>query len=215
VLSYGVVAAFLSTRAFSTVLSQEELMTQLRTTNARAEDALTELRNAHQALAHQAATDSLTGASNRREFLSRTEIEIARATRTGAPLSILALDLDHFKQTNDRYGHQVGDELLKMFVAQIKMLLRPSDLMGRFGGDEFVIALPGTTRDVAASIGERYRSELEDNVKIAQDPNAKVSMCIGVAEFGLDGNTLEACLRIADERLYRAKGAGRNRVVAF
>lgn len=215
ILSYGVVTAFFTTRAFSTILRQEELMNQLRTTNARAEHALMELRKAHEALEHQAATDPLTGAANRREFLARTGIEIARSVRTGEPLSILALDLDHFKHTNDRFGHHAGDALLMMLVDQMKTILRPGDLIGRFGGDEFLIALPGTTRDAATVIGERCRSQLEENVKIAQEPGATVSMCIGVAEFGLDGNTLEACLKIADERMYRAKVAGRNRVVAF
>ncbi|PUA16494.1 diguanylate cyclase [Glaciimonas sp. PCH181] len=214
VLSYGVVTAFFTTRAFSTVLRQEELVNQLRTTNARAENALMELRDAHQALAHQAATDPLTGAANRREFLSRIEIEIARSIRTGDPLSFLALDLDHFKHTNDRFGHQAGDTILTMLVVQMKIILRPSDMIGRFGGDEFIIALPSTTRDEAIIIGERCRSQFEDNVKIVQEPGAKVSMCIGVAEFGRDGNTLEACLKVADERLYRAKVEGRNRVIA-
>lgn len=215
VLSYGVVTAFFTTRAFSTVLRQEELVNQLRTTNALAENALMELRDAHQALAHQAATDPLTGAANRREFLTRIEIEITRSARTGEPLSVLALDLDHFKHTNDRFGHQAGDTILMMLVVQMKMILRPSDMIGRFGGDEFIIALPSTTRDEAVIIGERCRRQFEDNVKIVQEPGAKVSMCIGVAEFGIDGDTLETCLKVADERLYRAKVEGRNRVVAF
>ncbi|MFC5474868.1 GGDEF domain-containing protein [Paraherbaspirillum soli] len=214
-LSYGVVSAYLTTRAFSTVLSQEELMAQLRMSNARTESALAELRATHEQLEHQAATDWLTGAANRRDFLARTDVEISRAARTGAPLSLLALDLDHFKHINDRYGHQAGDDLLKKFVSQMTTILRPSDIIGRFGGDEFVIALPDTTREVAANIGERCRIQLENNVKIVQDPRVKFGMCIGVAEFGLDGNTLEQCLSIADERLYRAKEAGRNQVVAM
>jgi two-component system, cell cycle response regulator len=115
-LSYGVVQAFHTTRSFSTIYSQEELMARLAEAMARTESALQERQRTNQKLEYLAATDPLTGVANRRQFMERVEAEIARVKRGGAPFSLLALDLDHFKAINDSYGHQAGDEVLRRFV---------------------------------------------------------------------------------------------------
>lgn len=213
-LSYGVAQAFLTTRAFSTVYSHEEWTGQLEAAKERAEKALSKLQFANQELERLAATDPLTGAANRREFMARTHAELARANRTDSPLCVLALDLDHFKNVNDHYGHQVGDEVLKAFVNVVKSELRPSDVMGRMGGEEFMILLPEITLDAAQATAERLRQIIEKHVTIVKDDTVQVTTSIGVAQFGVDGTTQQECFNTADQRLYRAKQIGRNRVVA-
>ncbi len=115
-LSYGVVQAFHTTRSFATIYSQEEWMARLAAAMGRTESALQALKRTNQKLEHLAATDPLTGAANRRTFMRRIEAEIASAKREGESFSLLALDLDNFKAVNDRYGYQVGDEVLQGFV---------------------------------------------------------------------------------------------------
>jgi hypothetical protein len=136
-LSYGVVQAFRTTRSFSTIYSQEELMARLSEAVSRTENALLELKRTNQTLEHLAATDPLTSAANRRQFMEHIEAEIGRVKRGGTPFSLLALDLDNFKSINDRYGHQVGDDILKEFVQKSLDAIRPYDGVARVGGEEF------------------------------------------------------------------------------
>ena len=214
-LSYGVVQAFRTTRSFSTIYTQEELMARLADAMARTESALQELQRTNHKLEHLAATDPLTGAANRREFFQRVEAEIARAKQGGAPFSLLALDLDHFKLINDSYGHQVGDEVLRGFVQKCLDTIRPYDGVARVGGEEFMVLLPRAAIDAARSIAERVRGAVATEVFYTVTGRAvAVTVSVGVIEFGRDGDTMDTLLRVADERLYRAKHNGRNRVVA-
>jgi len=214
-LSYGVVQAFRTTRSFSTIYTQEELMARLADAMARTESALQELQRTNHKLEHLAATDPLTGAANRREFFQRVEAEIARAKRGGAPFSLLALDLDHFKLINDSYGHQVGDEVLRGFVQKCLDAIRPYDGVARVGGEEFMVLLPRAALDAARSIAERVRGAVATEVFYTVTGRAvAVTVSVGVIEFGRDGDTIDTLLRVADERLYQAKHNGRNRVVA-
>jgi two-component system cell cycle response regulator len=214
-LSYGVVQAFRTTRSFSTIYTQEELMARLADAMARTESALQELQRTNHKLEHLAATDPLTGAANRREFFQRVEAEIARAKRGGAPFSLLALDLDHFKLINDSYGHQVGDEVLRGFVQKCLDTIRPYDGVARVGCEEFMVLLPRAALDAACSIAERVRGAVATEVFYTVTGRAvAVTVSVGVIEFGRDGDTIDTLLRVADERLYRAKHNGRNRVVA-
>jgi two-component system, cell cycle response regulator len=214
-LSYGVVEAFRTTRSFSTIYSQEELTARLAEAMARTESALEELRRTNQKLEHLAATDPLTGAANRRQFVESVEAEIVRARRGGAPFSLLALDLDNFKAINDLYGHQIGDEVLRRFVQTCLEAIRPYDGVARVGGEEFMVLLPQSLLEAARTIGERVRAAIARSAFEAGIGRlVEVTVSIGVSQFGRDGDTIDTLLRVADERLYRAKHQGRNCVVA-
>lgn len=214
-LSYGVVQAFRTTRSFATIYSQEELMTRLADAMARTENALQELKRTNQKLERLAATDPLTGVANRRQFIEQVEAEIARAKRDGAPFSLLALDIDHFKTINDSHGHQVGDDILRGFVQKCLDAIRPYDGVARVGGEEFMVLLPQTALTVGQSIGERIREAIAGSAFAVQSGQAiPLTVSIGVSQFGRDGDTIDDILRAADERLYRAKHQGRNRVIA-
>ncbi len=200
VLSYGVIQAFHTTRAFSTVYSQTEMMRQLEEANVR--------------LAELAATDPLTGVANRRHFLAHFTEELARRERSGESLALLVMDIDHFKQVNDRHGHAAGDVTLVAFAGRTRELLRPADLMGRIGGEEFCVLLPGVGREQAALVASRIREAMDNHPVSTSGAVLSVTVSIGVAEFGTDGESIESLMRTADERLYRAKAEGRNRVVS-
>lgn len=158
-------------------------------------------------------TDPLTGLANRREFVARLEDEWARATRTGQPMSLVSIDVDRFKQYNDRYGHSAGDQCLKTVAGVIgRVACRHSDLAARPGGEEFALLLPGTPPGSAAIVAERLRAMVEAD-SAASELAHSVTVSIGVAAIDpADGETIEKLMRCADEALYRAKAAGRNRV---
>jgi diguanylate cyclase (GGDEF)-like protein len=163
-----------------------------------------------------ARTDSLTGCSNRRSFLETLEIEMLRAKRSAKTFSVLALDLDHFKTINDRYGHPGGDQALCQFVAIVGACIRPFDCLARMGGEEFAILLPETSVDAASAIAERTRMAVAAAVVQMPAEAAGMTVSIGVAQWRLDGpDTLEALLARADKALYEAKRAGRNQVRAM
>lgn len=214
-LSYGVVKAFLTTRSFSTIYSQEELMTRLAESVARTERALQELKHSNQTLERLAATDPLTGASNRRHFIEQLEIEIARFKRSGVPFSVVALDLDNFKLINDRYGHHVGDDVLKEFVQKCRDAIRPYDSVARVGGEEFMVLLPQTLLEAGHVVAERLRISIaSSSFESGLERLNAITVSSGVSQSGRDGDTIDAILRVADGRLYRAKDQGRNRVIA-
>ena len=213
-LSYGVIQAFLTTGSFTRVYSQVELIEQIQTEKARTVDALLKLQRTHEKLEVIAATDSLTGCANRREFEARGMAEVARAKRSGAHLSFVTIDLDHFKQINDRHGHRAGDEVLKAFVALVKGTLRPSDLVGRIGGEEFAIILPDTPLEGAIIAAERLRLLIESEVVTFSEAHIRFTASLGVAQYSLDGDTYESVIETADSRMYRAKQEGRNRMIA-
>lgn len=198
VLSFGIVRAFHTTRAFATVYSEQELMRRLQDANER--------------LQHLATTDSLTGAANRRKFFERLDEEQARRKRSGAALSLLALDVDHFKQVNDTYGHAAGDLALKTLVARIRDIVRGSDLVSRFGGEEFLVLLPGNNLEQAAHVAERIRHALGNAPIVAANEAFSISVSIGVSQMQADDDTHRFVQR-ADQCLYKAKQQGRNRVV--
>ena len=162
------------------------------------------------ALEQLATTDVLTGALNRRRFLELAEQELARAARYRHPLCLAMLDLDHFKSINDRFGHAAGDEALRAVTDVVRSGLRTVDLLGRYGGEELMVALPETGRDAAIVALERIRTE----VSLLRLRSVDATVCVsgGLVEM-LDGESLEAGLRRADAALYEAKRAGRNRVI--
>ena len=213
-LSYGVVLSFHTTRSFASIYSQEELMANIASAAVRTEQALKELQFAHSELERLAATDALTGVFNRRQFMLSVKVEIARAKRENTPLSLLALDLDKFKVVNDTYGHLAGDEVLKAAAKAFIAHVRPTDIIARIGGEEFVVLLPKVALGGASNVAERIRGAIEALAVPSGEHIIRPTVSIGVAQFGADGEELELVLAAGDKRLYIAKEAGRNRVIA-
>lgn len=157
-----------------------------------------------------AQTDHLTGAATRRSFCFEVEKAIAQYRRNRTPAALVMLDIDHFKSINDIYGHPSGDLVLQTVVRQLGSQLRPSDVLGRLGGEEFGILLLDTDLAVAAEIAERSRALLESSACV-HDPLPHVTASFGVAVVGPDSMSLQRWITNADEALYEAKRAGRNR----
>ena len=176
---------------------------------------ITELRKAISALEILARIDGLTGLYNRRYFLERVTQELKRAKRHYQPLTICLLDLDHFKHINDSYGHQVGDLVLSSVSQEIQQLVRGTDLIGRYGGEEICIALPLTGNDGGKELAERIRVQIASlSFKAPRDGAFQITCSIGLATLQAN-DTIESLLKHADDCLYQAKQAGRNQVCSF
>jgi two-component system cell cycle response regulator len=162
-----------------------------------------------------AITDPLTGLYNRRYLDAHLNSAVARAAETDKPVCVLIFDIDHFKHINDTFGHDCGDDVLKDFAERLRRGVRGIDLVARLGGEEFVLIMPETDADFAQSVAERLRSDVENAPFINRSgENLTVTVSIGVAEWRGRTDTAEALLKRADQALYAAKRAGRNRVVA-
>jgi diguanylate cyclase (GGDEF)-like protein len=177
-----------------------------------------ELRRRHSAeqeLAQLAATDGLTGLANRRTLDQTLNLEWARAQRSGHALSVLMIDVDHFKAFNDKHGHQLGDETLTAVASVIKNnIRRPGDLAARYGGEEFAVVLPETDSNGASRIAESIRAAVEQAESFNTDDSA-ITVSIGLSTWsGAFEGSPEALVFAADKALYQAKYSGRNRVVA-
>jgi diguanylate cyclase (GGDEF)-like protein/PAS domain S-box-containing protein len=164
-------------------------------------------------LRSQAMTDELTGLRNRRAFFLHGEEEVRRARRYQAPLALLMLDLDRFKQVNDTCGHDAGDRVLAGVAAALRQNMREIDIIGRLGGEEFCILLPNTPGQAAAGLAERLRRSVAELEFPFSGAALRVTVSIGVSELGPGRETLEAMLREADAAMYRAKSQGRDRVL--
>ena len=175
-----------------------------------------ELVMAREALRDQATFDATTGAYNRGAIIDLLEREVSRSHRDSRPLSVLMCDLDHFKQVNDTFGHQVGDKVLIEATARLHDGVRHYDRVGRYGGEEFLIILPGCSAENAAFLADRLRQAIAGQVMDTDQGPVSVTCSFGVATYDalaeappVDGDTL---IRVADQALYAAKGHGRNRV---
>jgi two-component system cell cycle response regulator len=168
------------------------------------------LVDAQRELRRQALTDPLTHIMNRRAILMRLSEEMARAPRQGLPLSIGSMDIDHFKGVNDEHGHASGDRVLQTVVDRALKALRPYDALGRIGGEEFLIVMPGVGPRDAQVVLERIRNIVRGNPIEVSGQALTVTVSIGGAV--IQGETMDELLNRADEALYRAKGSGRDRV---
>jgi diguanylate cyclase (GGDEF)-like protein/PAS domain S-box-containing protein len=174
---------------------------------------VTEQKLLEERLRELATQDELTGLYNRRHFVELAEAEVARARRTGTPLSLAMLDIDHFKAVNDVFGHPVGDLALRELARSMRETLRTSDVPARIGGEEFVVLLTDTALEGALSVTERLRERVgRAEVAAGAERVARFTVSAGVAELAM-GERLDGLLARADEALYRAKEDGRNRTV--
>jgi diguanylate cyclase (GGDEF)-like protein len=166
-------------------------------------------------LHRDARTDSLTGLNNRRAMLERGRVEMKRAKRTATPVSVILCDLDHFKNINDRYGHETGDTALVKTALVLRSALRESDALGRWGGEEFMAILPATDANGAYEVAERMRLAIERTTFDGHQEGATISLGVATS-LSLEDPVFEwdLMLKEADQRLYRAKHEGRNRVVS-
>ena len=168
---------------------------------------------AHDRLERLAAIDPLTDTYNRRFGLSRLKEEFSRAVRAQNPLGILMVDLDRFKAINDTYGHLVGDRVLRAAAHASRHVIREGDVLVRFGGEEFLVLLPGAGLDDVINIGERIRRAVVDVRVLEGDQVVPVAVSLGGATYRDDVDSAEALVALADAALYAAKAAGRNRLM--
>jgi len=162
-----------------------------------------------------ATIDFLTGVLNRRAFFERMEQEINRSLRENTSLSMILTDIDYFKKVNDRYGHQTGDMVLQRFTEQLLNSSRPYDFVGRYGGEEFVICLPGADISQSGSVAERMRSKVEEMKIILPDgsQSIRITASFGTTAFLMNSKEkADSLIKRADNALYKAKNEGRNRV---
>jgi diguanylate cyclase (GGDEF)-like protein len=166
-------------------------------------------------LKHLAVTDELTELKNRRYIMERLESEYQRAVRTGTALSLILIDIDHFKKVNDTHGHAFGDVVLKSVSRDLRESLRSYDLLGRIGGEEFLIASPGSGLNDAAALAERIREKVRGNKISDRTRSITVTVSAGVTSLSGQDETTNTLLARVDEALYRAKQDGRDRVISL
>ncbi|HEY1626093.1 MAG TPA: GGDEF domain-containing protein [Streptosporangiaceae bacterium] len=169
----------------------------------------------HQQLQAAARTDSKTGLLNAAAWQREADAEVTRALRAESPVAVLLVDVDHFKRVNDSHGHLVGDEVLRSLAGELRQQVRDSDVVGRFGGEEFTVLLPRTEANEALQIAERLRRSASTLSILAGEARIGVTISIGIAVLGSHGRDLFELLAAADLALYRAKDKGRNQVCLY
>jgi two-component system cell cycle response regulator len=196
-------------------IDRNEMLARVRT-QVRRKRFSDRLRDHVQMSIEAAVTDGLTGLHNRRYLERHLATLVQQAVGRRKPLSVLVLDIDHFKTINDQHGHLVGDDVLREFSRRVRKAVRGIDLTSRMGGEEFVVAMPDTDAALAMLVGERLRERIANDPFLTSDGagSIAVTVSIGVASLISDDDTPEALLKRADEALYKAKRDGRNRVAA-
>jgi diguanylate cyclase (GGDEF)-like protein/PAS domain S-box-containing protein len=179
------------------------------TERMRAED---ERRRLIEELEFLSRTDRMTGIFNRGALIDRLEYELKRSARYGAQISLLLCDIDRFKAINDTYGHSAGDEALKIVARLLRDCVRESDVVGRYGGDEFMVLLPETGVETAREIADRIRERIEQSPVEVSEAGIAVTLSLGLSEFRGGGDTADALIKRADDAMYSSKRRGRNRV---
>jgi diguanylate cyclase (GGDEF)-like protein len=193
----------------------KERTSQLEETNEQLQIQMAEIERLQENLRKQALRDPLTGLYNRRYLSEAIEREISTAKREEKDLSVIAIDLDHFKDVNDTFGHQVGDQYLIIFAALLRSRIRKSDIACRYGGEEFLLVLPGISLEDAVKRSEEIRREYANTTLPGRGINKKVTISIGIATYPLHGKESEDIIVKADKALYMSKENGRNRVTVW
>jgi diguanylate cyclase (GGDEF)-like protein/PAS domain S-box-containing protein len=187
----------------------------LQEVNAKLKQRLDDIHELQAQLREQVMRDPLTGMYNRRYLDDALPGEIARAIRERTPLSLMMVDIDHFKRVNDTHGHQAGDEVLKMLADILRSEARRSDVACRYGGEEFVLLLPKMNLESASLRAERWRQMFAEMELPVENGKLRCTLSVGIAVFPEHGNSAEDLLRNGDRALYLAKALGRNRVAVY
>ncbi|WP_366555662.1 GGDEF domain-containing protein [Aquibaculum sediminis] len=219
VLTHGLLLTMANLVGFGTALRlarlerrQFALLLDERHSNHRLTSAMAEQQRLEEQLRQRAERDDLTGISNRRHFIEQAESAWAQNRAQARPFSLCIFDLDHFKRINDTWGHDGGDRTLQCVTAACAQALRPGDLLGRFGGEEFMVAFPETDLEQACAIAERLRETIASLALPEPLTGAGLTVTLGVATAQPGESTLEPAIKRADDALYRGKRSGRNRV---
>ena len=202
-LAYGMMREELTRR--------REVEGRLRDSEAEAHVLNAELERTNALLAEQATTDGLTGLKNKRFLGEALDNHVSRAVRQREPLSVILLDVDHFKAFNDAYGHQAGDDVLRAVAATLRGSVRDHDVVARYGGEEFLLVLPKSDRDAGLAVAERLRAGIERHAWKLRP----VTASFGVATLSAETTDSSVLVEHADRALYRSKRRGRNRVTHF
>ena len=199
--------------SFRNITERKESELELRRASQRLELQLAEIEALQTQLREQAIRDPLTGLYNRRYLQEALERELLRAKRDEAPLSLVLMDIDRFKNCNDTYGHKAGDLVLQALAEMLVETTRKEDIICRYGGEEFLVVLPGTLADIAHQRTEQWRQKFQELCISLEELQIQTTLSAGIACHPFDGDTMEKLLKVADDALYRAKQSGRNRVI--
>ncbi|ACK65209.1 response regulator receiver modulated diguanylate cyclase [Rippkaea orientalis PCC 8801] len=191
-----------------------ELLARVKT-HVELKQVQKQLQEACQTMKKLADTDELTGIANRRCLLEFAQREFQRSLRYGTPFCLLMIDVDHFKNINDKYGHPNGDKAIQWVVEIIKLGLREVDFFGRFGGEEFIVVLPQTALGGALEVAERIREAIASQPLTLEQDTVTLTASIGVATYTGEDKTVVGMIQRADKSLYQAKAKGRNQVIAI
>jgi diguanylate cyclase (GGDEF)-like protein len=200
-------------QAAGRIKERERSRAELEGANQQLEIKNRELQTISDTLHRISITDHLTGAYTRRFFFETLTKLMASAKRHGTPLSIIMIDVDNFKPINDSFGHPVGDEVLQVLASNCREALREADIFARFGGEEFIVALPETDERAAREVAERLRLAAMAQPVDAGDVFIHVTISSGIAQYRPTDITIEELIKRADQALYAAKNSGRNQVV--
>lgn len=174
----------------------------------RIEQQNIKIKDNEERLEVMAKTDHLTGMYNRRAFYEAAKYQLTKAEENKTLLSLVLMDIDHFKKINDIYGHDEGDRVLEAMATILSSMTREGDMVARYGGEEFILLLPGSSMEQSYQIAERTRERISKEVSVRN--NQKITISLGVAEY-VHEESIDTLIKRADEALYKAKGAGRNR----
>jgi diguanylate cyclase (GGDEF)-like protein len=201
---------------FDDVTELEEKNNQLNVLVDKLKTSTEEVNRQNERLQILAARDPLTNCLNRRSFFERSDAEFDIAVTDKSPISSIMLDIDHFKKVNDNYGHAVGDQVIQLIADQLRSVLRGTDIIGRYGGEEFCVLLPGVDIDQATLLAERLREAIEQFSGASRLPiDGNVTISLGVSTINSDTSNATDLIDQADKGLYASKNNGRNQVTRW